>query len=196
MTEDLQRLQRLREPLDSDAEPHVVEVLVEDVEVLVEHLRVELLGGRPVPEDGVEERGEQRPGREVAQAVLPPLLAHRLHLVAVHVDAGDLLEGVLQVVGEVLEASVQVSPVHLLPGLTEHLSGVHQLVAEDVVVHLPLDGVEVELALLGELLVRVRVGHDGQVLVEQADREDVAEPLLALVKKLNGVSPELHAIAQ
>ena len=187
--EPTERLHRRREALLRHAEPQVVEVLVEHLEVIVDLLRGERRRRLLAAEDRVEERVEDRLGGEVAESLGRPLF-RRVVVVRVHIVAGHV-----QVVDVARHAALHVRAAHRAARVLDHLLRLDQREVEDVPVDLLLDRVEVEVALLAERLDAVRVHDDRDVLVDEAQREHLPVDGAALVQEVDGVTTEVGRTA-
>ena len=182
-------LHRRREALLRHAEPQVVEVLVEHLEVLVDLLRGERRRRLLAAEDRIEERVEDGLGGEVAESLGRPLFRHVI-VVRMHVVAGHV-----QVVNVTRHAALHVCAADRAARVLDHLLRLDQREIEDVPVDLLLDRVEVEVALFAERLDAVRVHDDRDVLVDEAQREHIAVDGAALVQEVDGVTTEVGRTA-
>ena len=185
-----QRFHRLREPTLGEAEPEVVEVLVEHLEVAEHHSRVEgtVVGAA---EHRVEDGVEHGFSRELPQPVRGPRAVVRVS--RQRSRCFQFVVRVVQVVGEVPEAFTEELAPDRASRVLDHLACVLQDEAEHVPVDLLLDRVEIKALLSAHRLEAVRVVDDGQVLVHQADSEDVAVALVRFLEEIHRVQVEVFA---
>ena len=105
-------------------------------------------------------------------------------------------EGPVEGVRVALHVLVQVVALHRFRRVADDLPRLLEHEVEDVPVDLALDGLKVEILLLVHGLVRVRVHEDGQVLVDEADGEDVAVLFTGFVQEVHGMFAEFHRAAE
>ena len=180
---------RRREALLGHAEPQVVEVLVEHLEILIDLLCAELGRSFLAAEDRVEERVEDGLGGEVSQPLTLPFVSDVV-VVGMHVVARNV-----QVVYVARHASLHVGAANRASGVLDHLLRLDQREAEDVPVDLFLDRIEVEVALLAQSLDAVWVHDDRDVLVDETQCEHFAVDGATLVQEVNGVKTEVGCTA-
>ena len=99
--------------------------------------------------------------------------------------------GMFEVVYEVVQSFSKVFTLNGLAGVLDHLSGVLQNEAEDIPVDLFLDWIKIERFLFAEGLEAVWVIDDGQVLVDQTNREHIAVRFVRLLQEVHCMGAEV-----
>ena len=96
-----------------------------------------------------------------------------------------------EVVYEVVQSFSKVFTLNSLAGVLDHLSGVLENEAEDIPVDLFLDWIKIERFLFAEGLEAVWVIDDGQVLVDQTNREHIAVRFVRLLQEVHCMGTEV-----
>ena len=193
---------RGREQALGEAEPEQVEVVVERAEVGDGAQRVEPLAAAALlcpAEHRVEDRVEDRLSGEHEQAGRRPVVVGGGGRVSSGGGGGGpshVVGGEAQVALEAGHHAAEAGAARQSRHVAHHARRVHQPEVEHVAVHLPLDRVEVEAALLVHRLGAVRVHHDRDVLVGEAQRVDVAVLRARAVQEVDGVHMKLGGVTQ